>query len=136
LTLLAQIALVALTAAGVAVCAALVADGPSRRQRRAAVSPPSRPEQLVALERLVITSGASTLHVHAYLRPLLVDIVSRRLAVRGHTLAGMSEPVARQVLGEALWEIVRPDRPFPEDRRAAGVSPRGLAAMLATVERL
>jgi hypothetical protein len=48
----------------------------------------------------------------------------------------MSEPVARQVLGEALWEIVRPDRPFPEDRRAAGVSPRGLAAMLATVERL
>jgi hypothetical protein len=134
--LLAEIALVALTAVGVGACVAMVAEGQSRRQRRTTVPAPSRPEQLVRLERLVITSGASTLYVHAHLRPLLVDIVSRRLGARGHTLAGMPDSVARPVLGDGLWEIVRPDRSFPQDRLAAGVSPPELAAMLETIERL
>ena len=68
--------------------------------------------------------------VHAYLRPLLIEIVSRRLAARGQTLDRMPETVGRKMLGDRLWDIVRPGRPFPEDRHGPGVSPSDLGAML------
>jgi hypothetical protein len=83
-----------------------------------------------------MTAGANTLHVHAYLRPLLAEMASRRLAARGRTLERMPESVGRQVLGDRLWEIVRPHRPFPEDRHGPGVSPQDLRAMLGVLERL
>ena len=76
------------------------------------------------LERLVSMAGSSALQVHAYLRPLLAEIASRRLAARGQSLERMPEPPAGTLLGERLWEIVRPDRPFPEDRHG----PRDLLA--------
>jgi len=134
--LLAGIALVALAAVGVAVCLSLLPEPPKRRRGRASVRRPSRPEQLVALERLVSTSGASALHAHVYLRPLLAEIASRRLAARGQTLERMSDPAGRLVLGERLWEVARPDRPFPEDRYGPGVSADDLRAMLEVLERL
>lgn len=134
--MLAEVVLVAVAAVGVAVCLALLPEGAPTRRRRAAVVKPSRPEQLVALERLVVTAGANALHVHAYLRPLLAEIASRRLAARGRTLERMPESVGRQVLGDRLWEIVRPRRPFPEDRDGPGVSPQDLRAMLGVLERL
>jgi hypothetical protein len=35
-----------------------------------------------------------------------------------------------------VWELVRPDRPQPPDRRAPGVTPRGLDAVLERLEAL
>ena len=135
--MLAEIALIAVAAVGVAVCLALLpAAGPIRRRRRAAATEQSRPEQLVALERLVITVDANALQVHAYLRPLLAEIASRRLVARGRRLERMPESVGREVLGDRLWEIVRPNRPFPGDRHGPGVSPQDLGAMLEVLERL
>ena len=134
--LLAEIALVAISAVGVAVGLAHMPNVPSTRRRRAAVPPPSRPKQLAELERLVSIARDNALHVHAYLRPLLAEIASRRLAARGRALGRMPEPVGRHVLGDRLWEIVRPNRPFPEDRRAPGVSLRELSEMLERLERL
>lgn len=136
MTLLAEIALVALAAVGVTVCVALLPEAGRARRGRRAPRPASRPEQLVRLERLVATSGASTLHVHAYLRPLLAEIASRRLAARGRALGRMSDTDGAQLLGDRLWEIVRPNRPFPEDRDALGVSPEELTAMVEVLERL
>ncbi|MGI8506050.1 MAG: hypothetical protein ACR2MK_04465 [Solirubrobacteraceae bacterium] len=136
MTLLAEIALVAIAAIGVATCLALLPAGPSLRRRRAAAPPPSRPVQLLELERLVSMSGANAVHVHAYLRPLLAEIAGRRLAARGRTLARMPESAGREVLGDRLWEIVRPGRPFPEDRHGPGVSPQDLRVMLEVLERL
>lgn len=134
--LLAEIALVAVAAVGVAVCLALIPDVPSPRRRRPAVLQPSRPEQLIELERLVSMSGADALHVHAYLRPLLTEIASGRLGARGRALGRMQESVGRQILGDHLWEIVRPNRSFPGDRHGPGVSPQELGAMLERLERL
>jgi hypothetical protein len=91
---------------------------------------------LVALEGLVAGSSASALHVHAYLRPLLAEIASRRLAAHGQALERMPESDARRILGDRFWELVRPDRPFPEDRHGPGVSVRDLDAMLEVLERL
>jgi hypothetical protein len=74
--------------------------------------------------------------VHAYLRPRLIELASYRLAARGQTLDRMPDATGRELLGDRLWEIVRPGRPFPEDRNAPGVGPPELAAMLEVLERL
>jgi hypothetical protein len=136
MTVLAEIVLVLVAAASVAVCLALLPGAADRGRRRLQVRAPSRPEQLTRLERLVVTSEASALQAHAYLRPLLAEIASRRLATRGQTLDDMSDLTGRQVLGDQLWEIVRPGRPFPHDRRGRGLSTRDLAAMFDVLERL
>ena len=134
--LLAEIGLIVIAAAGVAVCFALLAGSPPARRRRAAIAQPTRPEQLVRLEHLVGSASTSAVHAHAYLRPVLAEIASRRLAARGQTLERIGESDARQALGDPLWELIRPDRPFPEDRYAPGVSPQQLKAMLERLERL
>jgi hypothetical protein len=137
LTLLVEIALVVLAGVGMAVCVALLPDTHPMHGRGGAARAPSRPAELVELERLVVTSGANgAVHAHAYLRPLLVEVVSQRLAARGHTLNRMSDAVGRGVLGDRLWEFVRPGRPFPEDRHGPGVRPDELSAMLDVLERL
>jgi hypothetical protein len=134
--LLAEVGLVVLAAIAVAACVSLLPDArPTRRSRRAAPAP-ARPDQLVALERLVVSAGTSAVHAHAYLRPLLAEIASRRLAARGQTLERMPDAAARELLGDHLWDLVRPDRPFPEDRHGPGVAPQELRAMLGLLERL
>jgi hypothetical protein len=135
-TLLAEIALVALAAVGVAVCVALLPEAARWRRGRRTPPPASRPEPLVHLERLVAMARANTLQVHAYLRPLLIEVAARRLAARGRSLNRMSDTDGAQLLGDRLWEIVRPNRPFPEDRDAPGVSPQELSTMLEVLERL
>ena len=135
MTLVAEIALVLLAAIGLGICVALLPGAPLRRRGRPAPDS-ARPAPLVALERLVVTAGTNAVQVHAYLRPRLVEIASFRLAARGQTLERMPDAVGRELLGDRLWEIVRPDRPFPEDRRAPGVRPQELAGMLEVLERL
>ncbi len=134
--LLAEIALVVIAGVGVSVCWARLPRSASIRWRRARTADPSRPGQLVALERLVSGAASSALQVHAYLRPVLVEITSRRLAAHGQALARMPDVRGRQLLGDDLWDIVRPARPFPEDRHGPGVSPERLGAMLEVLERL
>lgn len=134
--LLAEIALVVVAALGVAVCVRLLPGLAAKRARADKPPPPSRPKQLVTLERLVSNAETSTVHVHAYLRPLLAEIASHRLAARGQPLARMPEAVRGEILGEQLWDIVRPERPFPEDRYGPGVSSCDLSAMVEVLERL
>lgn len=136
MTLIAEIVLVALAGLAVAGCVALLPGSRPPRGGRRARSLAPHPAQLVALERLVITAGTSTVQAHAYLRPLLVEIASHRLAAHGQTLQRMPDETGRAILGERLWEIVRPDRPFPSDRHTPGIQPQDLAAMLDVLERL
>ena len=131
-----EIAIVVLAGIGVTVCVALLPVAPTRRYRPRPAPASPRPAQLVALERLVVTAGTTTVQVHAYLRPRLIEIASYRLAARGQTLDRMPDDVGRELLGDRLWDIVRPGRPFPEDRNAPGVRPQELQAMLAVLERL
>lgn len=136
MTLLAEIVLVALAGVAVAVCVSLLPNRRPTRRRAPAAPLPSRPSQLVALERLAVSSGTSAVQAHAYLRPVLVEIASHRLAAHGQTLERMPDGTARQVLGDRLWDIVRPNRPFPDDRQGPGVRPDELAAMLKVLEQL
>ena len=136
MTLLAEIALVVLAGIAVATCVTLLPAPRPLRRRTPVATGSSRPQQLVALERLVITAGPSAVSAHAYLRPLLIQIVSHRLAARGQTLERMPEATGRQMLGDQLWDIVRPDRPFPQDRHGPGVGPQELGGMLEVIRRL
>lgn len=131
-----EIAWIAIAAVGAAMCVALVPSGPSSRLRRVPRREPSAPEQLVELERLVGSAGASALHLHAYLRPMLARIASMRLAARGVTLERLGDDAGPSLLGDRLWDLVRPGRPFPEDRRGPGISTDELASLLDRLERL
>jgi hypothetical protein len=134
--LLAEIGLVLVAAVGVAVCLGVLPPGAGPRWRPARAPDLERPGQLVTLERLVSMAGTSALQVHAYLRPVLVEIASYRLAGHGLALERMPDETGRELLGNSLWEIIRPDRPFPEDRHGAGVSAEQLRTMLDQLERL
>jgi hypothetical protein len=134
--LLVEIALGAAAAIAAAVCVAILPQTTPVGRRTRVEPAPSRPEQLVRLERLVISAGASSLQLHAYLRPLLVEVASQRLAGRGRALERMTADDARELLGDRMWEIVRPDRPFPEDRSGPGITPCELADIIDRLERL
>lgn len=134
--LAAEIALVLIAAVAVAACVASVPGVPFVRRRRSPARQPARPRQLATLERLVATTETSALQVHAYLRPVLAEIASQRLAAHGQTLARVPDAVGRELLVERLWEVVRPNRPFPADRHGPGVRPEDLRAMLDALERL
>lgn len=134
--LLAEIGLVVVAGIAVIVCVSLLPDARPIQRRRPLAPRPPRPDQLVELERLVVSAGTSAIQVHAYLRPLLVEIAARRLALRGQTLERMPDAVGRELLGNRLWDIVRPGRPFPEDRQGPGVAPQQLRAILEVLERL
>jgi hypothetical protein len=136
MTLLAGIAIIAIAAVAVAVSIALVPSERWAPRHRPPNPEPARPDQLVKLERLIVMARVSALQVHAYLRPILVEIASQRLAARGQALERMPEATGRRILGEDLWELVRPGRPFPEDRHGPGVAAPNLDAMLGVLERL
>jgi hypothetical protein len=73
--------------------------------------------------------------VHTRLRPVLIEIAEARLLRRGLRLERDVEESLR-LLGPAVWELVRPDRPAPRGRDAAGISPRRLEETLDVLEAL
>ena len=93
------------------------------------------PAQFVRLERIVERSAESGTSVHTRLRPVLVEIAEARLLRRGLRLERDVEE-SRRLLGPAVWELVRPDRPTPRGRDAPGIPPRRLAEMLDVLEAL
>jgi hypothetical protein len=97
---------------------------------------PHRPQGLVAIERLVFLAEAASFDLHYRLRPILREIAAQRLAdSRGLRLDG-GGPQVERVLGEGLWEIVRPDRPGPESRFDPGVRPQDLRRAIERLESL
>ena len=122
-----------LLAAGAVVAVALLPPVPraERRRRRKPAEPP-RPKGLRAMERQVGMAGGSAGDLHERLCPLLRDIARDRLATAGIDLDRDPEAAALAV-GPETWELVRGDRPPPDDRHAAGA---GLADVRAAVDRL
>ena len=74
----------------------------------------------LALVRQLELSTYNAFHFHSRVRPLLRDIAAHKLRSR-YGLELDVEPVrARELVGAQAWEVVRPDRPPPADRMAAG----------------
>jgi hypothetical protein len=105
-----------------------------RAQRRG--EPESRrPDDLTRLERLTYLGVASAFYLHLRLRPALREIAEARLRRLGLEL-DRGGPAVEQALGPVAWELLRPDRPLPRDRDAAGMPVRELRAVVETLERL
>jgi hypothetical protein len=114
-----------------------------------AQAPPTRGSEfdraLTAMRRRPGDSGEPTLvrelelstynafHLHARVRPVLRDIAAHRLRTRYGVELDAEAGRARELIGAHAWELVRPDRPAPQDRLGRGPT---LAELKLVVEEL
>lgn len=93
---------------------------------------PSRPAELVRIEREITLGISSAGHFHNRLAPLLRDAAGARLGF------GLEErpDAARARLGGGTWELLRPDRPAPEDRSGPGVPLARVRSVVDSLEQL
>jgi hypothetical protein len=92
---------------------------------------PVRPPELIRTEREIQLGTSSAWYLHSRLAPILRDAAM----ARGVDFERRPE-AARELLGDDVWELLRPDRPEPRDRSAAGVPFARLRATVETLERL
>ena len=113
------------------------AAGPSQldRARERMEALPADSAELTLVRELEL-SKMSAFHLHVRLRPILREIAAHRLRKRyGVELA--DEPGrARELIGSAAWEIVRPERPPPRDRLATGPSFAQLREVVDELEKV
>ena len=114
---------------------AAAGDAVPRRQRSeldralAAAGPHERPlPQIERIEREVTLATASSYDLHVRLLPQLREIAQCRLERTGKT-------PSPETLGR-WWDLLRPDRPEPEDRFAPGITQADLRALVADLERM
>ena len=69
------------------------------------------------------------------LRPLLVPIVAARLGRHGVDM-GLAPRRAQELLGDELWDIVRPDRPSAVYRAGRGIAGDDLRTAIERLEQL
>jgi hypothetical protein len=95
---------------------------------------PSDTDEL-ALARDVELSWLSAFHLHVRLRPVLQMVAAHRLSTRYGVDLEAEAGRARELVPAATWELVRPERPPPDDRLAAGPSPSELALVVDELEK-
>lgn len=103
----------------------------ARRRRRAA-----RPPELARIEREVVLAAMSSFDFHMRMRPLLREVAAHRLATRRGLELDTGSADVRALLGEELWELLRPGRRPPADRFAPGLPVSGLRGALDALERI
>jgi hypothetical protein len=132
--------------AALAVAAALVVAGSIRAIVRAlpprggaasrrAAGDETSVNDLERLERVIATATMDAGDLHVRLRPILREIAADGLRRRGVDLEGQPD-AARTLLAPGTWELVRPDRPRPDDPFARGLPPAQLDAVLDDLEAL
>jgi hypothetical protein len=98
-----------------------------RPRRRAPVMLP----ELDRLGRELSLGTQSAFDFHVRLRPVLYEIAEARLAARGRRLEE-----AEGLLGSEAWELIRPNRPPPIDRHAAGADPAAVRRFVDALEKI
>jgi hypothetical protein len=97
--------------------------------------PPTRPNELIRVERDLLLGTENAGHFHARLLPLLRGAASARLSDHGVDLARQPDS-ARALLGDELWSYVRLDREEPKDLYASGPSVRVVRRLAERIEAL
>jgi hypothetical protein len=87
------------------------------------------------MDRVVSTGTTHAGDLHLRLRPILREIAADGLRRRGVELDAQPQD-AQKLLAPETWELVRPDRPRPDDAFAPGVAPKRLDAVLDDLEAL
>jgi uncharacterized membrane protein len=118
----------------VAVLAAVGAALPKRRRSQFSQALGERPSaprpvtELARMEREVTLAVGSAYDLHRRLLPQLREIAQARLERSG-------KRPGPDTLGP-WWELLRPDRPEPDDRFARGISEDDLRALVTDLERM
>jgi hypothetical protein len=94
------------------------------------------PTSLARLENEAALGVAGAFDLHHRLRPRLRSISAGLLATRRRTSLDGDPQAAREALGEATFDIVRRDRPPPEDRLARGLPISDLRSVVESLERI
>jgi hypothetical protein len=94
------------------------------------VPPPSLAR--VELEAALAVAGSFDLHYH--LVPRLRALAAGLLSSRRNVSLAEDRGTAHAILGDEAWELVRPDRPAPQDRLAKGIAPRELGRVVDAME--
>ena len=87
------------------------------------------------LDRVVSTATTHAGDLHLRLRPILREIAADGLRRRGVELDAQPR-AAQELLAPETWELVRPDRPRPDDAFARGLPAARLDAVLDDLEAL
>jgi hypothetical protein len=114
-------------------------DRPRQRRRLIRIRARRRREttpDLASLDRLLGLAVANADDVHVRLRPLVTDLARQRLADHAGIRLDADPVAARAALGEDAWELVRPERPHPADRRGRGIAADRLHAVVESLERI
>jgi hypothetical protein len=85
-------------------------------------------QEVERMEREVTLGAATAYDLHMRLLPQLRQIAQARLERTGHTMSP-------ETLGR-WWELLRPDRPVPENRHGPGISASELRALVSDLERM
>jgi hypothetical protein len=112
-------------------------DNPSPFEQRLTRErvPPTRPNELIRVERDLLLGTENAGHFNARLLPLLRGAAAARLSQHGVDLARRPE-AAQRLLDDELWTFVRPDRGEPDDLYAAGPSVRVVRRLVDRIEAL
>ena len=95
-----------------------------------------RPPELVRIEREITLGAASAAHLHRRLLPLLREAAATRLSARRRIDIERRPDEARELLGQDVWDVLRPDLPEPLDRNGPGLSVRRIERVVRTLEQL
>jgi hypothetical protein len=98
--------------------------------------PPTAPAELRALRRTLVLASVNAVYAHSRLRPELRAIAAELLAWRQGIDLAAEPDAARAVLGEAAWELLRPDREEPLEHDAPGLPAPLLARIVAELEEV
>jgi hypothetical protein len=113
-------------------------EPPRRFEEALRGSKPARAQtaDFLRMQRELDLGVASAAHAHRRLLPLLQAAAAARLESRHGIELERRPNAARALLGDDVWELLRPDRPAPEDRHGAGVPRDQIAAAIEAVEAL
>ena len=94
------------------------------------------PPTLARMEDELALGVSGAFDLHHRLVPRLRAIAAGLLSSRRRVSLDRDPDEARRIVGEETWELIRPDRPPPEDRLARGIAPDGLARVVDSLERI
>jgi hypothetical protein len=102
------------------------------RKTRSRRPPPS----LAQIEHEAALGVAGAFDLHFRLVPRIRSIASGLLAARRRRSLDADPEAARRRLGSEVWEVVRHDRPAPEDRLARGIAVADLRVVVESLEEV
>jgi hypothetical protein len=130
--------LVCVVALGLGVLALRRAFPPLAPLRRVApeTSRRRRPPALARIEDEVALGVAGSFDLHYHLAPRLRAIADGLLVSRRRVSPDTQPEESRRILGDEAWQLIRADRPAPEDRLARGLPPDALGRVIDSLEAI